>query len=86
MKNYGTTPDGRVLTTQRAVILEYLQSQPGRRITQWEAIKEFGFTRLSAIIFQIEDIYRIEVKRERKEVTTRYGAKTWVTAYWIDKE
>lgn len=86
MKNYGTTEDGRILKSQRECILYYLQSKPGRRISQWQAIKEFGFTRLSAIVWDIEDRNGIVLKREKKEVTTRYGAKTWVTEYWYEEE
>lgn len=86
MKSYGTTEDGRILKTQRECILYYLQSKPGRRISQWAAIKEFGFTRLSAIVYDIEKYNGVVLKRERKEVPTRYGATTTITEYWYEEK
>lgn len=38
-------------TSQAAEVLKYLQAYGS--ITSWEAIKEFGATRLSAIIFNL---------------------------------
>ena len=82
-KSYGKDKDGNELRTQREVILCYLRENPGARITQWQAIKEFGFTRLSAIVKQIERRYGIVLRRRKIEVQTRYGAKTFITEYWL---
>lgn len=84
MKNkYGTTADGQPLNSQWETVLYFLQST-GKPITQWEAIKEFGFTRLSAIVKQIEYRRGIILHRRRKSVTTRYGGQTHVTEYWYE--
>ena len=82
MKKYGTKADGTPLETQWETILYYLKTQKNS-ITQWEAIKEFGFTRLSAIVKQIEYRTNIVLERKNKTVTTRYGGTTWVTEYWL---
>lgn len=81
MKSYGTTEDGKILRTQWETILYYLQST-GERITQWQAIKDFGITRLSGIVKQIEYRKGIVLARRKIEIETRYGAKTWITEYW----
>lgn len=83
MKKYGVKADGTPLETQWETILYYLQTHPKERITQWWAIREFGFTRLSAIVKQIEYRKNIILRRRRLERTTRYGAKTFVTEYWL---
>ena len=82
MKSYGHREDGSNLTTQWETILYYLQSKPGRKITQWQAIRDFGFTRLSGIVKLIEYRKNIVLRRQKVEVTTRYGGKTWITEYW----
>ena len=43
--------------TQDDRILRHLQENDG--ITSWEAIKEYGVTRLSAVIFRLRKIYDI---------------------------
>lgn len=82
-KSYGKRADGTPLTTQWETVLYYLQCNPKEKITQWFAIREFGFTRLSAIVKQIEYRKGIVLQRRRLEVTTRYGAKTYITEYWL---
>lgn len=49
MAHYGTRADGTPLKTQWETILYYLQTTR-KRISSWEAIREFGFTRLAAIV------------------------------------
>lgn len=85
-KNYGMTADGKVLKSQWETILYYLQSNEGASITSWEAIKEFGFTRLSGIVKQIE--YRTGIRLERRDEkhTTRFGATCYFTRYWYKGE
>lgn len=84
-KCYGFRADGTELKTQRETILYYLQTT-GDKITSWKAIKEFGFTRLSAIVKDIEDIEHIRLKRQMVKVPTRYGGTTNVAEYWYAGE
>jgi hypothetical protein len=79
---YGYRKDGTPLNSQWATILYILQENPGMSITSWQAIKEFGFTRLSGIVKQIE--YRAGIRLARKDVKhiTRYGAVVYHTEYW----
>lgn len=82
---YGFTKDGQPLNTQRDVVLAYLKEEPGRTITAWQAIKEFGFTRLSGIVKQLDKKCGIVLHRRDIEVETRYGTKVWVTEYWYEE-
>lgn len=86
MANYGYRVDGSELKTQWETILYYLQTTPDARITSWKAIKEFGFTRLSDIVYKIEKHTGIVLKRRDVLVTTRYGGKVYVTEYWFEDE
>lgn len=85
MKKYGTKADGTPLKTQWETILYYLKTQKNS-ITQREAIKEFGYTRLSAIVKLIEYRTNIVLERKKRVVTTRYGGTTWVTEYWLGED
>lgn len=86
MANYGYRVDGSELKTQWETILYYLQTTPEARISSWVAIKEFGFTRLSDIVYKIEKHTGIILKRRKVLVTTRYGGKVYVTEYWYEDE
>jgi hypothetical protein len=57
------------MTTQVEVILEYLKRHP---ITSKEAIKYFGVTRLSDVIFKLRR-RGLNIITEMVTVTTRYG-------------
>jgi hypothetical protein len=85
MAIYGHRADGSELKTQWETILYYLQTNPGTTIRAWQAIKEFGFTRLSGIVKLIEYRTGIVLKRQDVKVTTRYGGTTWITEYWYDE-
>ena len=85
MAHYGFKADGTELKTQWETILYYLQST-GETITSWKAIKEWGFTRLSAIVKSIEKHTGIVLKRQDIKITTRYGGTTWVTEYWYGED
>ena len=51
-------------------------------ITSWEAIKEYGATRLSAIIFNLRKRgYYIE--KEWEESINRYGGKVRFAKYYL---
>ena len=86
MALYGYRADGTALKTQWETILYHLQSNPGMTIRAWEAIKEFGFTRLSGIVKLIEYRTGIRLKRRDVKVKTRYGGTVWVTEYWFGDE
>ena len=86
MALYGYRADGTALKTQWETILYHLQTNPGMTITSWQAIKEFGFTRLSGIVKTIEYRTNIVLRRRDIKVTTRYGGTVWVTEYWFKDE
>lgn len=69
--------------TQRERVLRYLQDN--NSITSWEAIKEFGATRLSAIIF---DLKRKGYDFNEEWVTSnnRYGEPVTFKKYILVKE
>ncbi|MBO7509812.1 MAG: hypothetical protein J6T35_01390 [Bacteroidales bacterium] len=83
---YGINPEtGKVFHAQWEVILHYLREFPTRGITSLEAIHEFGFTRLSAVVYQIKERAGIILPRAKVIVPTRYGGAVEVTRYWIEK-
>lgn len=45
-------------------------------ITSWEAIKEYGATRLSAIIYNLRHHYNMNIISEKIEFTDRFGSKS----------
>jgi len=83
---YGYKADGTPLKSQWQTILYHLQSNPGTTITSWQAIKEFGFTRLSAVVFDIEKHTGIALRRRDVKIQTRYGGTCWVTEYWYQQD
>lgn len=85
MAKYGYRADGSELKTQWETILYYLQSNPGATISSWQAIKDFGFTRLSGIVKVIEYRTNIVLRRRDVKVTTRYGGTTRITEYWYEQ-
>lgn len=86
MAHYGFRADGTELKSQWETILYYLQAEPEARITSWEAIRDFGFTRLAAIVKEIEKRTGIRLDRCDIQIETRYGATTWITEYWYPHE
>lgn len=64
--------------TQRQAVLEWLKS--GDTITSFDAFKELGVTRLSAIIFNLrQEGYNIE--SEDLKTTNRFGGKVTFSRY-----
>ena len=55
-------------------------------ITSWEAIKEYGATRLSAIIFNLRNKYNMNIITEKVEFTDRYGTPSDYAKYILIKE
>ena len=84
MAHYGFTKEGKELKTQWETILYYVREE-GKRITQWQAIEQFGFTDLAGIVKKIEYRTGIVLRRRKFSVGTRYGATTFVTQYWYEE-
>lgn len=55
-------------------------------ITSWEAIKEYGATRLSAIIYNLRHNYGLNIISEYIEFTDRYDNKSSYAVYILAKE
>lgn len=56
------------------------------KINSWEAIKEYGATRLSAIIYNLRHRYDLNIINERVEFTDRYGTPSHYDNYILVKE
>lgn len=69
---------------QKMQVYHYLLD--GNTITSLEAIRKFGITRLSAVIFNIGKMTGKAPSRRMIPVTNRYGKTVRVAEYWIDKE
>lgn len=56
-------------------------------ITSWEAIKLYGATRLSGIIYNLRYHYGMNIISERTDFVDRFGSKSSYAKYiLIDKE
>lgn len=55
-------------------------------ITSWEAIKEYGATRLSAIIYNLRYHYNMNIVSERIDFTDRFGSKSSYAKYVLVEE
>ena len=55
-------------------------------ITSWEAIKEYGATRLSAIIFNLRYKYGMNIINERIDFIDRFGSKASYVRYILVEE
>lgn len=70
--------------TKQNAILMHLEEKGN--ITSWEAIKEYGATRLSAIIFNLRHKYGMNIENEWVEFTDRFGNKSRYVKYIYKKE
>ena len=70
--------------TKTHAILTHLEDKG--EITSWEAIKEYGATRLSAIIFNLRHKYNMPIENEWIEFTDRYGSKARYVKYKVNKK
>ena len=76
MKKIDITKDQ--VKTQREAIMWHLKTYG--KITSWEAIKEYGATRLSGIIFDLKaEGYNIKTNLIKKE--NRFGNTTTIAKY-----
>lgn len=80
MANYGVTKNGRVLTAQWMVIEEHLKEYGS--ITSWQAIKDYGFTRLSHLIYVLRR-RGMEIKRRDVAQKNRYGVTVNFGEYYV---
>ena len=65
--------------TQRNMVLQHLQEHGS--ITSMEAIKLYGATRLSGIIFDLRHIDGYEIETDFEVVPTRYGTRSTIARY-----
>lgn len=71
------------MTKTKAVLL-HLEEKGS--ITSWEAIKEYGATRLSAIIFQLRHRYGMNIINEWVDFKDRYGNDARFVKYILVRE
>lgn len=65
--------------TQKSDIIKHLKK---RYVSTWDAFELLGCTKLGARVSElIQQGY--EVSKKKQLITTRYGAKVWVTKYKI---
>lgn len=69
--------------TKTEAILRHLENQGS--ITSWEAIRDYGATRLSAIIYNLRHRYNLDIENEWIEFTDRYGSKARYVKYNLNK-
>lgn len=50
-------------------------------ITSWEAIKEYGATRLSSIIYNLRYKYNMDIINEQIDFVDRFGSKSYFVRY-----
>lgn len=65
-------------------ILKHLEGNGS--ITSWEAIKEYGATRLSAIIYNLRNTYDLNIVTETISFIDRYGTPSDYAKYILVKE
>lgn len=53
-------------------------------ITSWEAIQQYGITRLSAVIFNLKK-EGLDIEAERVPFVNRYGTKSSFAKYTLGK-
>ena len=71
------------MTKTKAVLLHLEQYGS---ITSWEAIKEYGATRLSAIIYNLRYKYGLNIETENVEFIDRYGTHSDYAKYILVKK
>ena len=55
-------------------------------ITSWEAIQEYGATRLSAIIYNLRHIYNLTIQSKEISFKDRYGNNANYVEYILIKK
>lgn len=72
---------GEKMNKTKAVMLHL---QEHGKINSWEAIKLYGATRLSAIIYNLRYRYEMNITNERVAFTDRYGTKAFYDNYILN--
>lgn len=70
----------KLMNKTKAVLL-HLQEKGS--ITSWEAIKEYGATRLSSIIYNLRHKYKLNIISEDVEFEDRFGNKSSFAKYTL---
>mgnify|MGYP003132614019 CR=1 FL=1 len=68
--------------TQRQVVLDHFSKH--KKITSWDAIMEYGITRLANVIFNLRNDGYV-IHSENKTVHTRLGNVTTIAEYTLLK-
>ena len=63
-----------------------LHLQKYGKINAWESIKEYGATRLSAIIFNLRHNYDLNIINDRIVFIDRYGRKSYYDNYVLIRD
>ena len=66
--------------TQKEQVYKHLKEH--KTITSWDAIMEYGITRLSSIIFMLRN-ENVRIASKDKTVTTRLKRKTVIAEYTL---
>ena len=66
------------MTKTKAVMLHLQQYG---NITSWEAIREYGATRLSGIIYNLRYKYGMNIVSQKVKFTDRYGTRAAYAKY-----
>ncbi len=69
--------------SQEKLVLQHLEDYGS--ITSMEAIRLFGATRLSAIIYNLRHNAGYDIITDHEKVITRYGVKTTVARYKLQR-
>ena len=67
--------------TQKEMVLRYLETHEA--ITQMDAIRELGCTRLGARIWDLVHLDGIRIEREMVTGINRFGKPTTFARYWL---
>ena len=65
-------------------VMQWLKS--GRAITSWQAIEEFGCTRLSDVIYRLRNDHGLSIKDETITVKNRNGRTVNIAKYKLITE
>lgn len=71
-------------TNKTKKVMMYLQDEG--HINSWEAIKYFGATRLSSIIFNLRNQYNMNIKSVKKEFIDRFGDNSYFVDYILEEK
>ena len=71
------------MTKTKAIMLHL---QEFGSITSWEAIQQYGATRLSAIIFNLRYKYNMNIINEKIDFTDRFGNRSYFVKYVLKEK